>query len=145
LIAKRSGKREKDKRSMKAQVPFMDGIFTGKNSELYLLATKCKSCGQIYFPMRASCVNCFSQGCEEVPLSKRGKLYSFTISYMPVYNFNPPHTMGYIELPEGIMIFAPLTDFEEKRLKVGMEMEMIIDILWETDQNQIVGYKFRPI
>jgi uncharacterized OB-fold protein len=130
---------------MKKQVPFMEGIFLNKNNQIYLLGAKCKECSQIFFPKRESCINCFSEDCEEVTLGRKGKLYSFTISYMPVYHFNPPHAMGYIELPEGIRIFAPIKDWEGKKMEVGMEMELIIDKLWEDNESEITGYKFRPI
>ena len=56
---------------------------------------------------------------------------------MPVYHFTPPHAMGYIELPEGIRIFAPISGWKGKQLKIGMEMELIIDTLWEKDKNEI--------
>ena len=130
---------------MKKQVPFMEGIFAKKNNTLSLLGTRCNSCKQLFFPQRKTCINCFSEECEEVILSRKGKLYSYTISYMPVYHFTPPHAMGYIELPEGIRIFAPISDWKGKQLKIGMEMELIIDTLWEKDKNEIIGYKFKPV
>lgn len=106
---------------------------------------RCKSCDQIFFPKISYCPNCFSEEFEEACLSKKGRLYTFTISHMPVDHFNPPHVIGYIELPEGIRIFAPISDWEGKVLKVGMEMEMVIDRLWENDENEVIGYKFKPI
>jgi len=130
---------------MKNQVTFMEGIFINKNNTFFLLGTQCKSCRQIFFPRRESCINCFCEDLEEVPLSRKGKLYTFTISYMPVYHFNPPHAMGYVELPEGIRIFAPLKGWDKKGLKIGMEMELIVDKLWEDDENEIIGYKFNPV
>jgi uncharacterized OB-fold protein len=64
---------------------------------------------------------------------------------MPVHYFDPPHAMGYIELPEGIRIFAPLTEWEEKQLEVGMEMELVVGKLWENNENEVIGYKFKPV
>lgn len=130
---------------MKGQVPFREEIFINKNNSFFLLGTQCRSCKQIFFPKTGFCINCFSEDCEEVALSRKGRLNSFTISYMPVYHFNPPHAMGYIELPEGIRIFSPLSDWEETKLKIGMEMELEIDKLWEDNENEIIGYKFKPI
>ncbi len=53
--------------------------------------------------------------------------------------------MGYIDLPEGLMIFAQLAQWNEKELKIGMEMEMVVEKL-KTDKegNEIYSYKFRP-
>lgn len=130
---------------MKNQVPFRKEIFKNVNNMSFLLGSQCKSCKQIFFPKIEACINCFSKDLEEVVLSRKGKLYTFTISYMPVHYFDPPHAMGYIELPEGIRIFAPIVDWDEKKLKVGMEMELVVGKLWERNENEIIGYKFKPV
>ena len=38
-----------------------------------------------------------------------------------------------------------IEEWEEHPLKIGMEMELIIDKLWEEEGKEIVGYKFRPV
>ncbi len=40
---------------------------------------------------------------------------------MPAGHFKPPYAVGYIKMPEGIRIFAPLKMVEEKPFKVGHE------------------------
>ncbi len=130
---------------MKNQVLFREGIFVSKDSTVFLKGAQCKSCKHLYFPQVASCINCFCGDFDEIVLSRKGKLYTYTVSHMPVHYFDPPHAMGYIELPEGIRIFAPLTEWEEKQLEVGMEMELVVGKLWENNENEIVGYKFKPV
>ena len=54
--------------------------------------------------------------------------------------------MGYVDLPEGPRIFSQFTRGSEKELKIGMEMELVVEKL-KTDKegNEIYNYKFRPV
>jgi len=126
-------------------VPFWEGIFEEDALGDRLLGNKCKSCGKIYFPKAQFCFNCFDKGMEEVGLSRRGKLYSYTIGRMASTHFQPPYTVGLIDLPEGVRVFAPLIMTEDKTYTIGMEMELVIEELWRENHNQIIGYKFKPV
>ena len=92
--------------------------------EVRLVANKCRECGQIFFPKARTCLNCFSEDIEDLLLSPRGELYSYTIGRMPSLHFRPPYGLGYIDMPEGVRIFAPLKvdESEYGKLKIGMEM-----------------------
>jgi uncharacterized OB-fold protein len=48
-------------------------------------------------------------------------------------------------MPEGVRIFAPLVISDEKSIQIGMEMEVIIDTLWQEGDNEVIGYKFKPV
>jgi len=82
---------------------------------------------------------------EEVVLSRLGKLYSFTIGRMASTHFQPPYAVGLVDLPEGVRVFAPLKMTEDKPFKVGMDMEVVIEELWQENDKQVVGYKFKPV
>ncbi|MEW6442427.1 MAG: OB-fold domain-containing protein [bacterium] len=114
-----------------------------------VVGSRCRKCGRVYFPKKRVCVDCLEWGgVEEAALSKRGKLVSFSVSRDPMRGFPIPYAFGYVLLPEGIMLYSLFTDCEpyEEKLKIGMEMEMVIDYLM-TDRwdNDIVCYKFRPV
>lgn len=126
-------------------VPFWEGIFEEDAVGGRLLGNKCKSCGKIYFPKAQFCFNCFEKGMEEVGLSRRGKLYSYTIGRMASTHFQPPYAVGLIDLPEGVRVFAPLIMTEDEAYTIGMEMELVIEELWRENHNQIIGYKFKPV
>jgi len=126
-------------------VPFWEGIFEEDALGDRLLGNKCKSCGKIYFPKAQFCFNCFDKEMEEVGLSRRGKLYSYTIGRMASTHFQPPYAVGLIDLPEGVRVFAPLIMTEDKTYTIGMEMELVIEELWRENHNQIIGYKFKPV
>ena len=130
---------------MRQNVPFREGLFVESEEGGMLQANKCKSCGQIFFPRGALCFNCFSREMEDLNLSRKGKLYTYTVVRMSSYHFSAPYAVGWVELPEGIKVFAPIKGWEEQPLKVGMEMEMVIDKLWEEEEREVVGYKFKPV
>jgi uncharacterized protein len=126
------------------QIPLREGLFSEEDGGK-LLANKCKACGRIYFPKALFCFDCSEKEMEDVVLSRRGQLYSYTIGRMPSTHFQPPYALGLVDLPEGIRVFAPLTMTEDETFKVGMEMEVSIEELWQEGDQQVIGYKFRPV
>jgi len=64
---------------------------------------------------------------------------------MPSTRFISPYAIGYVDMPEGVRVFAPLKAEEGKPFKIGMEMEVVIDELWQEEDRRIVGYKFKPV
>lgn len=130
---------------MSNQVPIREGLFETGPDGIQLIGNKCSSCSQLFFPKVTICLNCFSENLQEVRLSKKGYLYSYTIGHMPSTHFSPPYAVGYIDLPEGVRIFAPLKIFEEKPFEVGMEMEAVLENLWEDEEGkEVLGYLFTP-
>jgi uncharacterized protein len=129
---------------MTNRVPLKEGLFSEEGGGR-LLGNKCKSCGQIYYPKALFCFECAATDMEEVVLSRRGKLYSYTIGRMPAMHFEPPYALGMVDLPEGVRVFAPLIMGEGTVLKVGMEMEVSIEEMWQEEDQQIIGYKFKAV
>jgi uncharacterized OB-fold protein len=129
---------------MAERVPIREGTFREDTEGGVLLANKCTSCGQLFFPKANLCQACLDEGLEEAPLSRKGKLYSYTIAHMPSSFFPPPCAMGFVDFPEGVRVFAPLKMIEDKPFEVGMEMEVVIEKLWEFEEKELIGYMFRP-
>ena len=130
---------------MAERVPIREGTFQEGPDGGTLLANKCKSCGQIFFPKAKLCQACLHEELEEAPLSRKGTLYSYTIAHMPSSFFPPPHAMGYVAFPEGVRVFAPLKIVEDKPFDVGMEMEVVIEKLADIDEKELIGYVFKPV
>lgn len=133
-----------EEKETKKIVPFREGLFVEESNKVFLVGNRCETCGQIFFPSRPFCFDCFSDRMEPIKLGKKGKLYSYTTSYMPSLHFEPPYTVGWIELAEGIRIFAPIKVGGGQKLEMGMDVELIIDELWQEEDKSIVGYKFKP-
>ena len=126
-------------------VHIREGAFIDSPEGGILLANKCRSCGKIFFPKAAFCLTCFGDDMEELKLSRGGRLYSYTVGHMPSMHFEPPYVLGYVDMPEGVRVFAPLKMVENKPFFIGMDMEVIIEELWREDDNEVIGYKFKPV
>jgi hypothetical protein len=137
--------RSKDKK----QVPVEEGLFTWAPGEPRLIGSRCKTCGTYSFPKSYSCPNpdCDAKDVEEVLLSRRGKLASYTIQRYnpPLFKMEPfrPFAIGLVELPEGINVLGILTSTEN--LRTGMNLEMVVEGLYTEGENEVVTWKFRPV
>ncbi|MBU2548299.1 MAG: OB-fold domain-containing protein [Proteobacteria bacterium] len=126
---------------MPEQIPVREGTFRDGS----LLANKCRACGQTFFPKADLCLSCSHDVLDEVVLGRQGVLYSWTIAHMPASRFMPPYAMGYVDLPEGVRVFAPLIMEENRPFRTGMDMGLVIEPLWIEGDREVVGYKFRSL
>ena len=110
-----------------------------------LQGLKCNSCNHILPPLTMTCYYCYEENLEKIALSRRGKLYSYTIVHQPHIHFKTPYPVGYIDLPEGIRIFSPLKPKDGRPFQVGMDMELVVEKLREEDDAEIIGPKFQPV
>ena len=138
----------------KKRIPAIEGWFT-LDDEPQLLGLHDKESGTYFFPkdVAVSRAPGFDQvELEEVALSRTGKLWSYTTNhYQPPEPYvapDPftPYTVTAVELTEERMVvmgqLAP--GFEAESLEVGMEMELVLDTLYEDDENEYVVWKWRP-
>jgi uncharacterized protein len=131
---------------MSEKVPIKDGLFVEGRDGWKLIGNKCKSCGQIFFPKAETiCLNCCHEELEDIQLGPKGKLYSYTTSYVPAQHYKPPYMIGYVILNGNVRVFSQLMEIKDKPFEVDMEMELVIDKLWEEDGKEVIGYKFKPV
>jgi uncharacterized OB-fold protein len=82
------------------------------------------------------------------PLTGRGTVYSFTTVTTPAEDFVPqaPYPLALVELDEGPLITAQLTDLDGPP-SIGMRVEMVIRKLRTDGARGIIIYgpKFRPL
>ena len=79
---------------------------------------------------------------EVVPLSRKGKLYSYADIYVGQPGLETPYVIGYIDLPENIRIFAML-EGETESFKCDEEVELTVGtIRMNRDGLPITSYKF---
>ncbi|HPL63419.1 MAG TPA: OB-fold domain-containing protein [Syntrophales bacterium] len=135
------------------QIPAAKGVFTWPSDNPQLIGGKCRECGAIFFPryLPFHKPNCQGQT-EEVLLSRRGKLESFTIQHYasppPFIKPEPfvPYAVGLISLQEGISVAGMLTGMKTDDIQIGMELELIIEKMAEDqDGNEYLTWKFRPV
>jgi uncharacterized OB-fold protein len=140
----------------KTQVPAVEGWFTIDPTAPALLGTRCTTCGTYFFPRESRfCRNpaCDGTELEEVPLSRRGKVWSFTDNryqppapYMSPDPFQP-YAIAAVELAQEKMVVlgqlaggASVDD-----VRVGQEVELVLETLYEDDENAYVVWKWQPV
>ena len=135
-----------------AKIPIRQGLFELFEDGTHLVGSRCRVCEEVTFPTNPFCPRCCEQTTEDIPLSRRGLLYSFTIQRFrpppPYRGPDPfvPYGVGMIELPEGLRLTAVLEENHPERLRVGMQMELIFTTFFEDqDGNEVLGYKFKPV
>lgn len=139
----------------KRRISIQEGLFTnpsGPHDLSYLIGTRCRACGEVTWYRRPRCLNCQTEDVEEILLSRRGKLWAFTqllFKSPPPYEASEPYVpiiVGFVELPEGLRVLSLLTDCDFDKLRIGMDMEMIIEKAYEDSEgNEIMVHKFKPI
>lgn len=85
---------------------------------------------------------------KEVLLSKRGKLWSWTVQRYPPpapFKYEPfePFAIGMVDLSEGIRVYGIITTTEN--LWIGMEVEMVVGKLYEDEQNEYLTWMWKPV
>ena len=125
------------------QVPFENNLFVEEDGAA-LLASKCRSCGKVFFPKRKGCTECSGQEMEDIYLKEGAKLYSYTSVQMPTHKYKPPFTLAWTEFPEGVRVMGQVKDKKGIDLKIGMNMKPIIDTLWNEEGKTVIGYMFEP-
>ena len=140
----------------KPQVPAIEGWFTTDTPEPSLLGSRCKQCKSYFFPKEALfCRNpaCTSTEFEEVPLSRTGKIWSFTTNHYappaPYMSPDPfvPYTVAAVELAEEKMVVLGqlATGVDPTSLKVGMNVELVLGRLYEDEKADYLVWKWKPV
>jgi len=114
-----------------------------------LEGTHCAACDKNYFPPRSICPACRAEGLEPLELQGSGTLYSYSRVHQSPRGFANlgPNTVGMVQLDDGPLIMAQLTDIEGVDVHIGMPVEMVTRKLRESSEHGYIvyGYKFRPL
>ena len=136
----------------KKQRLVQEGLFTVPSSpseKPHLIGSKCNTCGEVVFPKTNICPNCCKETTEELLLGPRGKLYSFTNVNFPGpggYKGPIPYGIGKIDLTQGSRVMSLLTEHDPDKIKVGMDMELVVEKLFDDEEgNEVIGFKFKPV
>ena len=137
----------------KKKIVVEEGLWTNPSTpgeKPHLIGSRCLFCGELYFPRKKKglCIHCQRRTLEDVPLSGKGKIVSFSVVMQPpaggFYKGPVPYAYGAVELPEGVELFSLFTGNLDQ-LQVGMEVEMVIERLFDDEEgNEITTYKFIP-
>ena len=136
--------------SSPARVPIEAGFFTipsEPGEAPRLLGSRCRSCGEVFFPRRLVCAKCLARGSDDVELGPRGRLFTFTWCHLPLFGSRRSdggYGVGQVDLPEGPRVQAVLAGRREE-FAIGMEMVLDLEALGQTEQGaEIVIFRFAP-
>ena len=135
------------------RVPVVEGLFTEEGGAAQLLATRCASCGTVYFPKATICHDpkCTQSAIEEFTFGGKGTLWSYSIQDYPPpppHKYDEPyHTyaLGVVDFPAGVRLMGQMCvdDFDD--LKIGSEVEVVIEPLYHEDGAEYTSWKFKPL
>ena len=138
----------------KGKVPELPDLFDWTQEGVRLQSAKCNSCGTYFFPAshHQHRPGCSREGVENVFLSKRGKLATYTVQY---YMCPPPfktagditpYGVGMVEFPEGISVAGIIAESDLNALKIGLDMETTTYTLYKDEQgNDVVTWAFKVV
>ncbi len=135
--------------------PAVQGWFT-TGPEPALVGTKCTECGTIAFPRETTfCKNpaCASEAFDDVELSRRGTVWSYTDAqyqppepYIPATDPYVPFALAAVELPEGLVVMGQVADgYGVADLKVGAQVELVVEPLYTDDEGVKTIWRWKPV
>lgn len=142
----------------RTRTPVVANWFAGEGEDFRLLGTRCSACACVFFPREDGfCRNpgCGSGELAEVPLSRRGRVWSYTDGrYRPPapYVSDPelpwePYTLIAVELAAERMVVLgqSVPGVSVADLEVGMEVEVVPGVLNEDDGTTWTTWHWRPV
>jgi uncharacterized OB-fold protein len=134
-------------------VPAVEGWFT-TGADPALLGSRCGVCGTYAFPPETFyCRNprCDSTELETVPLSRRGRVWSFAVNHYaappPAVSVEPfePYAVAAVELAEERMVVLGqlATGVSPETLSVGQELEIVVEPIVPGVEELV--WKWKPV
>jgi len=131
-----------------------DGLFTWPSDAPRLIGSTCADCGLVAFPAASGCLRCGGARLDPRLLSPRGTLWTFTTQAFrppaPPYDADDasdfrPFAVGYVELPDGIVVEARLTEADPARLRIGQPMRLtLVPYTRDGEGRDVLTFAFSP-
>ncbi|MBW2367567.1 MAG: OB-fold domain-containing protein [Deltaproteobacteria bacterium] len=134
------------------QAPIIDGLFTWPSESPRLIAGRCKTCKNVFFPLDGPVEHhpdCENHDVEKITLSDKGTLYSYTTHYYqpPVpFRMDPfePFAVGAVEIDKELYVLGIITGVALDDIKIGSAMELTTGKLYEEDGTEYITWKWQP-
>lgn len=133
------------------RVPIKPGFFTipdAVGDPPKIIGTRCKACGEHFYPRRAICAKCLSQDTEEVAMEGRGSLYSFTFVHFPMFGSSnvevaEGYGVGQVDLVAGPRLQMPLAG-KQSEFRIGQPLVAELAKMREDGDKDVMIVRFRP-
>ena len=112
-----------------------------------LVGGRCTGCGKVFFPCFKTCPSCASRKpMTEVRLSRRGKLYSYSVIHVDTPGFKAPYAVAYVDLPEGPRVFGHLDGWQSGAIRLDTSVEIYAGPIGKDREGaELISVRFRPL
>ncbi len=116
-----------------------------------LVGHKCTRCGVVNFPPKGVCKACLaSSEFQEVPLSGRGRIYTFTTigaggappEFADQERASGSYSVAIVELEEGPRVIGQLADADPKAVAIGTPVRAELRRIYSEEGVVRYGFKF---
>lgn len=130
---------------MAKQIPLVDYLVLGENP--HLRASKCTSCGAVFFDRRNACASCSATDFTPVDVANQGELRTFTIVTFAAPGVPVPFVSGVIGC-DGVSVRGIVinTEPDADHVKLGMKVQLATYVVGTDDEGtECIGYGYEPI
>ncbi len=105
---------------------FIDHLEKGQ-----VMGTRCNGCGQVYFPPRADCCQCFASDMQWFEITGSGILATYSrLSYAPVgFEEDLPYSLAVLDYGDYKIFGRIADDIDEDELQLGQQMKTVVNRL----------------
>jgi uncharacterized OB-fold protein len=130
-----------------------ENLFRVEGDRSILLGSRRRGSGVVKFPAERPELFDGTNDIEPIELSTEGTLYTFTTQeFLPPLPYKGnrapeefrPYVVGYIELPEGVLVEALIVDADADTLSIGEKMVSTTTLFERADGQTFLTYAFRP-
>jgi uncharacterized protein len=130
-----------------------EGLFRVDDDRAVLFGSKRRSTGAVRFPAERPELFDDTDDIVSIELSTQGTLFTFTTQeFVPPLPYKgdrsperfKPYVVGYVELPEGILVESLIVGADAPQLRIGQPMASTTTTLDTTDGQSLVTFAFTP-
>ncbi len=120
-----------------------------ESGEPYLVGSRCGACGEIFLGERQVCARCCARDrMQTIPLSNRGRLYTYTTVYRSFPGVKVPFVAAVVDLEGGGSVKGTLIDVDPdpRKLKFDMPVTVVYRDAGQKDKdgNPVLCFFFTP-
>ena len=110
-----------------------------------LVGSECGDCGARVYPPSDVCCGCMSENMSPLAMGPAGSLYSWSVVHAAPRGWTLPFVAAYVDLPEGVRVFAHIVETDPASLVMDMPVEATMAVLGsDAEGNPVESYAFRP-
>ena len=112
-----------------------------------LEGAECSKCATVLFPPRKVCPNCAGREFKPHPLSREGRILTFTIIRVAeeAFELETPFAVGIIETRDGGRLTAQIVDCDPEELSIGKEVRLVLRRIRKEGHAGILQYGYKAV